>query len=98
MQKTANYTGIVGVNTQDFALQEGMGPIVDRSREFLGTSDKAIVAMRRIILEAISQNEKGEDLRGLNPDTYRKIRAYDRVIPADAVWKEVMKEDLVAIW
>jgi phthalate 4,5-dioxygenase oxygenase subunit len=98
MQKTQNYTGIVGVNTQDFALQEGMGPIVDRSKEFLGTSDKAIVAMRRIILEAISQNEKGEDPRGLNPDTYRNIRAYDRVIPADDDWKETMKDDLVAIW
>jgi hypothetical protein len=98
MQKAQNYTGIVGVNTQDFALQEGMGPIVDRSKEFLGTSDKAIVAMRRIILEAISQNEKGEDPRGLNPDTYRNIRAYDRVIPADDDWKETMKDDLVAIW
>ena len=98
MQKTQNFTGIVGVNTQDFALQEGMGPIVDRSKEFLGTSDKAIVAMRRIILEAISQNEKGEDPRGLNPDTYRNIRAYDRVIPADDDWKETMKDDLVAIW
>ncbi|MGY9107262.1 MAG: hypothetical protein ACKVG0_12185, partial [Alphaproteobacteria bacterium] len=65
---------------------------------FLGTSDKAIVAMRRIILEAISQNEKGEDPRGLNPDTYRNIRAYDRVIPADDDWKETMKDDLVAIW
>ena len=98
MQKTQNYTGIVGVNTQDFALQEGMGPIVDRSKEFLGTSDKAIVAMRRLILEAINLNEKGENIRALDPDTYRGIRAYDRVIPADKEWKDVMKEDLVAIW
>jgi len=42
MQKTQNFTGIVGVNTQDFALQEGMGQICDRSKEFLGSSDKAI--------------------------------------------------------
>ncbi len=98
MQKTQNYTGIVGVNTQDFALQEGMGPIVDRSKEFLGTSDKAIVAMRRLILEAINLNEKGENIRALDSDTYRGIRAYDRVIPADKEWKDVMKEDLVAIW
>jgi hypothetical protein len=25
MQRTKNYSGIVGINTQDFALQEGMG-------------------------------------------------------------------------
>src|SRR5258708_22372805 len=55
MQKSQNFTGIVGVNTQDFALQEGMGPICDRSKEFLGSSDKAIVALRRLLLEAVAQ-------------------------------------------
>ncbi|HWG03480.1 MAG TPA: Rieske 2Fe-2S domain-containing protein, partial [Beijerinckiaceae bacterium] len=30
-QKTQTFTGIKGVNTQDWAVQEGMGPIVDRS-------------------------------------------------------------------
>ena len=98
MQKTQNYTGIVGVNTQDFALQEGMGPICDRSKEFLGTSDKAIVAMRRLLLDAIAQNEKDGTLRGLDPDTYRKVRAYDRVILGSANWKDAMAKDLVAIW
>ena len=98
MQKTQNFTGIVGVNTQDFALQEGMGPICDRSKEFLGTSDKAIVAMRRLLLDAISQNEKGGTLRALHPDTYRTVRAYDRVIPESANWKEAMAKDVVAIW
>jgi hypothetical protein len=97
-QKKEIYTGIVGVNTQDFALQEGMGPICDRSKEFLGTSDKAIVAMRRLLLDAIAQNEKGGTIRGLHPDTYRKVRAYDRVVPTGQDWKTVMEKDLVAIW
>ena len=98
MQKTQNYTGIVGVNTQDFALQEGMGPICDRSKEFLGTSDKAIVAMRRILLDAIAVNEKGGMPRGVEPQTYRTVRAYDRVIPANEDWKTAMAKDLVALW
>ena len=59
MQKTQNFTGIVGVNTQDFALQEGMGPICDRSKEFLGTSDKAIVALRRLLLDAVGHEREG---------------------------------------
>jgi len=80
MQKTQNFTGIVGVNTQDFALQEGMGPICDRSKEFLGTSDKAIVAMRRLLLDAIAVNEKGGTPRAVDPKTYRNVRAYDRVV------------------
>jgi phenylpropionate dioxygenase-like ring-hydroxylating dioxygenase large terminal subunit len=98
MQKTQNFTGIAGVNTQDFALQEGMGPIADRSKEFLGTSDKAIVALRRLLLDAVATNEKGGTLRALDPDTYRNVRAYDRVVESGEHWKEAMAKDLVAIW
>jgi phthalate 4,5-dioxygenase oxygenase subunit len=98
MQRTQNYSGIAGVNTQDFALQEGMGPIVDRSKEFLGTSDKAIVAMRRMLLEAISANEEGGDPQALNPDTHRSIRAFDRVVPKGQDWRKVMEDDLRAKW
>ena len=67
MQKTKNYTGIVGINTQDFALQEGMGPIVDRTKENLGTSDKAIVQMRRLLIEAAHDVAAGKAPRGTDP-------------------------------
>src|SRR5690606_15009037 len=53
MQRTQNFTGIVGVNTQDRALQETMGVIADRSLERLGTSDRAIIAARKLLLEAV---------------------------------------------
>jgi phthalate 4,5-dioxygenase len=98
MQKTQNFTGIAGVNTQDFALQEGMGPVCDRSKEFLGSSDKAIVAMRRLLLEAIAVNEKGGMPRAMDPKTYRSVRAYDRVVPAGEDWHKAMEKDLVALW
>lgn len=98
MQKTQNFTGIVGVNTQDFALQEGMGSICDRSKEFLGTSDKAIVGMRRLLLDAIAVNERGGMPRALDPQTYRTVRAYDRVIPAGSDWHKEMAKDLIALW
>lgn len=98
IQKTKTFTGIEGVNTQDYALQEGMGPIVDRSKEFLGTSDKAIVAMRRIMLEAMKINEDGGTPKGLDPAAYRKTRAYDALVPMDEDWRKVMEDDLVAQW
>ena len=47
VQKNETFTGIRGVNAQDRAVQESMGPIVDRTREFLGPSDMAIVATRK---------------------------------------------------
>ena len=98
IQKTQTFTGITGVNTQDFALQECMGPICDRSKEFLGTSDKAIVAMRRLLLEAISINEKGGDPRGLDPSAYKRARAYDQVVRPGEDWRQVMEQELIAKW
>jgi len=75
-----------------------MGPICDRSKEFLGTSDKAIVALRRLLLDAVATNEKGGTLRALDPKTYNSVRAYDRVITSGEPWKTAMAKDLVAIW
>jgi phthalate 4,5-dioxygenase len=98
MQKTQNYTGIVGVNTQDFALQENMEPICDRSREFLGTSDKAIVAMRRMLLEAIDIVAKGGDPGGLDPASARDLRSWDNIVPPGRDWHDILAPDLKAQW
>ena len=40
MQRKENFTGIQFVNSQDRAVQEAMGPIVDRSKEHLGQTDR----------------------------------------------------------
>ena len=98
MQKTQTFTGISGVNTQDFALQENMGAICDRSKEFLGTSDKAIVAMRRLLLEAITVVDAGGHPRGVDPAAYRALRAWDNIVPKDRDWHEVLAPDLAARW
>ena len=98
MQKTVNSTGIVGVNTQDFAVQEGMGPIVDRSLENLGTSDRPIVTMRRLLLEAVDAAERGEDPPALDPKSHRAIRAHDGVVPKGDTWRDAFAAALAAKW
>jgi phthalate 4,5-dioxygenase len=98
IQKTTSFTGIKGVNTQDVALQEGMGPITDRSKEHLGTSDRAIVVMRRLLLEATRAVEKGESPRGVDPKTYRNVRPHDGLVPNGVDWREAFREDLAARW
>ncbi len=98
LQKTKTYTGITGLNTQDMALQEGMGPIVDRSKEFLGTSDKAIVIMRRLMLEGIAAAERGEAPRGSDPEKGRDIRPYDDYLPRGADWQDLFADGLKARW
>ena len=96
VQKTQSMTGIPGINTQDFALQEGMGTIVDRSREHLGTTDRAIITLRQILLESLDTLERGGQLRALDPATYRNVRSIDRMVDKELDWRTVVKPDFVA--
>jgi phenylpropionate dioxygenase-like ring-hydroxylating dioxygenase large terminal subunit len=94
VQKENTMTGIQGINTQDLALQEGMGPIVDRSQEHLGTTDRAIITLRQVLTETLDSLERGGPLRALDPATYRNIRSFDRLIDGDAEWRAATKTDL----
>ena len=80
MQKTETYTGIPGINQQDRAVQESMGYIVDRSRENLGPADKAVVATRKLLLEAMETVERGGDPPGVS-SSYYEARAAELVVP-----------------
>ena len=61
LQRKSSMTGIHGFAAQDMAIQESMGPIADRTRERLGTSDTAIIAARRLLLQEIRALEAGEE-------------------------------------
>jgi phenylpropionate dioxygenase-like ring-hydroxylating dioxygenase large terminal subunit len=98
LQKKKTFTGITGIATQDIALQEGMGPIVDRSKELLVGSDAAIVAMRRMLLTATHAVERGEDPPGIDPKSSRHVRGHDAVIPIAADWREALAGELAAKW
>lgn len=98
LQKTETFTGIEGINTQDFAIQEGMGPIVDRSQEYLGSTDRAIVTLRHQLLEAMAAVARGEPARGADPRTHRGIRPYDGVVPPGRTWREAFGDNLVCKW
>ena len=51
MQKTVNFTGIEDFLNHDACATESMGAIFDRSKEHLGVSDKAVIAVRKFLLE-----------------------------------------------
>lgn len=93
VQKTETFTGIDGINTQDRAIQESMGVVVDRSREHLGPADKAIIQARRLLLEAVKTVEEGGTPRGVAP-TYYKLRAGEGVLPRDADWRQILAPDV----
>jgi phenylpropionate dioxygenase-like ring-hydroxylating dioxygenase large terminal subunit len=60
-QATATYLGMgFDINIHDQWACESQGPIQDRTREHLGTSDKGIIAYRRLLAAEIAKAEKGE--------------------------------------
>lgn len=60
-QATQTYTGMgMDINVHDQWACESQGPIQDRTREHLGTTDKAIIAYRRLLGEAIDKVGAGE--------------------------------------
>ena len=66
-----SFTGIKGFGTQDCAIQESMGAVVDRSNERLLAGDAAIVKLRRLLLQALRNREQGLPLMGMDPLSYR---------------------------
>ena len=60
-QAARTYTGLgEDINVHDQWAVEGQGRIHDRTREHLGTTDRAIGAYRRLLFKSIEQVEKGE--------------------------------------
>jgi phthalate 4,5-dioxygenase len=97
-QRTESWTGIPGVNTQDFAMQEGMGAIYDRTQEHLGTADVAIITMRRLLLQAAREVQAGHDPLGATASSVGTVRPAEMLLPADVPWHEAMQGALVARW
>ena len=85
-QRNKSFTGIEGVNVQDRAIQESMGPIVDRSREFLGPADMCIVTARKMLIEAVRMVQDGAAPLGTS-DSYYTVRAVQDLIPSTVDWR-----------
>lgn len=59
-QEHKTYTGMgADINVHDQWACESMGEIQDRTQEHLGTSDKAIIAYRKLLRQAIEDDGKG---------------------------------------
>jgi nitrite reductase/ring-hydroxylating ferredoxin subunit len=93
VQRTENFSGIRETWAQDAAPQVSMGPINDRTIERLGTSDLAIIAVRRRLLEAArALGERGEIPREISePESY-SVRSDALFLRADEKWFETTSE------
>ncbi len=82
LQRTSNFSGIAsGPVDEDRAMTETMGPIVDRSKEHLGTSDVAIIAARRRLLRMLRELEQGIEPYGPHHGEIFAVRSLDLISP-----------------
>jgi phthalate 4,5-dioxygenase len=97
LQRTASYTGIEAFNPaeQDGCATESMGAIWNRSKEHLGYSDKTIIALRKMLLRAVSDVAEGKDpphiIRDPQHNDFSKLRSIKGVLPAGTDWRQIMK-------
>jgi len=96
LQRTASYTGIEAFNPteQDGCATESMGAIWNRSKEHLGYSDKTIIALRKMLLRAVSDVAEGREPRHIIRDPqcndFSQLRSIKGVLPVGTDWRQIM--------
>jgi phthalate 4,5-dioxygenase len=86
-QRTRTYSGVAEFVSQDLMVTESMGRIYDRSQERLGTSDKAIIRMRRLLMAAAKAVANGEEPPAVAGDLdYRGIRSAEKILDEGEDW------------
>jgi phthalate 4,5-dioxygenase oxygenase subunit len=88
-----SFSGVEGIAMQDASLQESMGPIVDRTRENLVSTDNGIIMTRRTLLQAAKANREGKPLPGLAPASQR-VRSCAIELAQDVRFTEGAKDGL----
>jgi hypothetical protein len=100
-QRTRTFLGMGedDINLHDQWAVESMGPIQDRTREHLGTSDKVIMAHRRMLLAAIETvRNGGSPPMALGPQEAAAVTGPDTIdcIAPAARWEQFWREGVAA--
>ena len=92
VHRTKMFCGIPGFGVQDQAIQESQGGgFVDRTQERLGTSDSAIIQVRkRLLTAAKALRDRQAAPPGQNPQSFL-VRSASIVLPPGADWVEPAK-------
>ncbi|MGN6735854.1 MAG: Rieske 2Fe-2S domain-containing protein [Candidatus Binatia bacterium] len=100
--KTWSFSGMGRIfNVQDTAIVEGSGSIVDRTREFLGPSDRAIILARRQVLKAIRDLQTGREvphvIRSAKENRFPDLTVISEVIADGGDWRTHWKNKLAGL-
>ena len=88
------FSGVHGFAMQDASLQESMGPIVNRTKENLVSTDNGIIMARHRLLRAARDlTQKNVTPPGVDPE-HQRVRSAAVVLPPDQPFKDAAKEAL----
>jgi hypothetical protein len=91
-----SFSGVEGIGMQDASLQESMGPIQDRTKENLVSTDNGIIMARHRLMRAAKDlAAKGTPPPGRDP-VHMKVRSVAVVLPSGTPFKEGAGEALKA--
>jgi phenylpropionate dioxygenase-like ring-hydroxylating dioxygenase large terminal subunit len=77
------FSGVRGIAQQDASLQESMGPIVDRTKERLVSSDTGIIKARQKLRKAVEAlRDEGVVPPGVDP-AHHRVRSAAIVLPQE---------------
>jgi phthalate 4,5-dioxygenase oxygenase subunit len=86
------FSGIRGIAQQDASLQESMGPIVDREKERLVSSDTGIIKARQKLRKTVeSLRDEGMTPPGVDP-AHHRVRSAAIVLPQAESFIESARE------
>jgi phthalate 4,5-dioxygenase oxygenase subunit len=89
------YSGVAGFAIQDSSLQESMGPICDRTKENLVSTDNGIIMARhRMLRAAKALVDKGTIPPGVDP-AHQRVRSVSIVLEPSQAFKEAAKDALL---
>src|SRR5438477_2317028 len=91
-----SFSGVDGFGMQDASVQESMGPIQDRTKENLVSTDNGIIMARHRLMKAAKElAAKGTLPAGRDP-VHQRVRSVAVVLPAGTPFKEGAGEALKA--
>lgn len=86
--KNGSFTGMSSIRHEDSAVGMSQGPIPDRTKEYLSSSDLSIVRGRRLLLKAVKDIAEGKDPKHFDPAyDFSELRAIEEIVPAGGDWR-----------
>src|SRR2546425_6364221 len=90
--RSVSYTGIEDFLNHDACATESMGAICDRSREHLGVSDKAVIAVRKFLLNTVKALQEGKEpphiVRDAERNRFPHIDCFAHFLPSAVHWRQ----------